>query len=100
MKIFAIYRIETIFILILYLLLICFFPLNVWSKVSLQDQVDENTQQIQVIESKIVDLKDNYKLLYDGAKNQNDQISDQISFLNNFIFKVDTEKDLLVLHRR
>lgn len=45
-----------------------------------REQVKENTQQIQNVERRIIDLKDNYKLLYDGAKNQNDQLGNQISF--------------------
>jgi hypothetical protein len=44
------------------------------------DQVKNNTQQITNIEDKILDLKDNYQLLYDGAKDQNNQLSNQISF--------------------
>jgi hypothetical protein len=45
-----------------------------------QNQIKDNTQQIKNIEEKIFDLKDNYRLLYDGAKNQNDQLGNQISF--------------------
>lgn len=45
-----------------------------------QSQIKENTQQIKNIDEKIFELKDNYKLLYEGAKNQNDQLSNQISF--------------------
>lgn len=45
-----------------------------------QNQIKENTQQIENIESKMIDLKNNYRLLYDGAKNQNDQLSNQISY--------------------
>jgi hypothetical protein len=58
------------------------------------DQVKDNTQQITSIENKMIDLKDNYRLLYDGAKNQNDQLGDQISFAGyllsgfSFIFTI------------
>ncbi len=45
-----------------------------------QDQIKENTQQIKNIEDKMIDLKDNYRLLYDGAKNQNDQLGHLISY--------------------
>ncbi len=48
--------------------------------VQTQDKIKENTQQIQNIESKMTDLKDNYRLLYDGAKNQNDQLGNLISY--------------------
>ena len=62
--------------------------------VQMQDQVKENTQQIENIEDKIIDLKDDYRLLYGGAKNQNDQLGNQISFASyllggfSFIFTV------------
>jgi len=53
----------------------------------MQDQIKDNTFQIENIknsitgiESKFTDLKDNYRLLYDGSKNQNDQLGNQISF--------------------
>lgn len=45
-----------------------------------QNKIIENTQQIENINGRIIDLKDSYRLLYDGAKNQNDQLSNQISF--------------------
>lgn len=53
--------------------------------VQTQDKIKENTQKMQNIESKIVDIKDNYRLLYEGAKNQNDQLGNQISFANYFL---------------
>jgi hypothetical protein len=53
---------------------------NAQTWVQTLDQVKNNTQQITNIENKIIDLKDNYRLLYDGAKNQNDQLGDHISF--------------------
>lgn len=59
-----------------------------------QDQIKKNTQRIEIIDEKISDLKDNYRLLYDGAKNQNDQLSNQISFAGcllgvfSFIFTI------------
>lgn len=62
--------------------------------VQIQDQVKENTQQINNVEDKMVNLNDNYKLLYDGAKNQNDQLGNQISFASyllggaSFIFTI------------
>jgi len=62
--------------------------------IQIQDQVKENTQQIKNIEDKMIDLKDNYGLLYDGAKNQNNQLGNQISFAGyllggfSFIFTV------------
>jgi len=48
--------------------------------VQTQDQIKENTQQIKNLEEKMVDLKDNYRILYDGAKNQNDQLGNLISY--------------------
>ncbi len=51
-----------------------------WTQV--QDQIKENTQHIEIIDEKISDIKNNYRLLYDGAKNQNDQLGNQISFAN------------------
>lgn len=67
---------------------------NAQTWVQMQDQVKENTQQINNVEDKMVNLNDNYKLLYDGAKNQNDQLGNQISFASyllggvSFIFTV------------
>lgn len=59
-----------------------------------QNQIKENTQQIENINGRLSDLKDNYHLLYDGAKNQNEQLSNQISFAGyllgafSFIFTI------------
>lgn len=53
--------------------------------VEIQDQIKENTQQINNIENKIIDLKENYKLLYEGLKNQNEQLGNQISFASYFL---------------
>jgi hypothetical protein len=50
------------------------------SFVEVRDQVKTNTREISIISEKFLDLKENYKLLYDGAKNLNDQLSNQISF--------------------
>lgn len=47
-----------------------------------QDRIKENAQRIEIIDETISDLKSDYRLLYDGAKNQNDQLSNQISFAN------------------
>lgn len=62
--------------------------------VQIEDQLKENTLQIQNIDSRMMELKDNSRLLYDGAKNQNDQLGNQISFASyllggvSFIFTV------------
>lgn len=48
--------------------------------IEVRNQTKDNTQRIQDIEDKMLDLKDNYRLLYDGAKNQNDQLGNLISY--------------------
>lgn len=57
----------------------------------LQDQSKLNTEEIiklqsefELLKVQIVDLKENYKLLYDGAENQNTALSNQIAWSNNF----------------
>lgn len=72
---------RSIFVVVIFLSL--FFVGNLsyaqtWTQT--QDQIKENTQQIKNINEKITDLKDNYRLLYDGAKNQNDQLGNLISY--------------------
>lgn len=48
--------------------------------VEVREQTKGNSIQIENIKDKILDLKDNYHLLYDGAKNQNDQLSNMLSY--------------------
>ncbi len=55
------------------------------SFVEVRDQVKDNTREIKTISETLPELRENYRLLYDGAKDQNDQLSDQISSLQNFI---------------
>lgn len=54
---------------------------------NVQAQSVENAQRIENIEARMIDLKENYRLLYDGAKNQNDQLSNQISFFS-YVFTI------------
>lgn len=63
-------------------IIVIFIPIfsfaQTWEQV--KDRVKENTYQIESISEKVSDIKDNYHLLYEGSKNQNDQLSNQISF--------------------
>lgn len=52
------------------------------SMVELETQSREQALQIRHLENQAQDLKDNYKLLYEGAKDQNDKLSNQISIAN------------------
>ncbi len=75
-------RIITFFIAIISLFILSNFTYAQTTFVEVRDQTKENTQQIKNIGENIGDLKENYRLLYDGAKNQNDQLGNQISFLS------------------
>lgn len=55
--------------------------------VEVRNQTVDNTLHIKNIEEKLLDLKDNYKLLYDGAKNENDQLGNLISY-SGFILSI------------
>lgn len=73
---------NTIFIFV-FILSLFFAPKISYAKnlfFQMQDQIMENTQRVENIEIRMIDLKDNYRLLYDGAKNQNDQLGNLISF--------------------
>lgn len=83
----TIYIVVNLHVYILIIAAITFFaaPNNIVQAqtfIQIQSQVKENTQQISRMEAAIGDLKDNYRLLYDGAKNQNDQLGNQISWSN------------------
>ena len=72
----------------LLIILLIFSSINIsfaqtWDEI--KTQTSENTLQIQKINDQIPEIKDNYKLLYDGAQNQNNQLSNQIGNSNNFI---------------
>ena len=78
---------HVVFIAIAYFLVINTSYAQTFTEV--RDISKQNAQKIQnidgevsLIKEKISDLKNNFQLLYDGAKDQNDRLSHQISFVN------------------
>lgn len=82
-------KINLIFILAIITCFLIFQPTYAQTWTQLTNQVNDNESKVKNIEniiedirSRIDDTKENYKLLYDGAKDQNNQLSFQISFLS------------------